>query len=98
MKLYLTTAIALGLAAPAFACETLPIQNSNATQRADADCPLPEAQGGKSMLGVVFFALTDDDEAPVDPPEEPTTPEEPPAEEEPTEPEAPEVPADEADH
>jgi hypothetical protein len=50
MKLYLTTAIALGLAAPAFACETLPIQNSNATQRADADCPLPEAQGGKSML------------------------------------------------
>jgi hypothetical protein len=90
----LTTALAF-MAAPTFAetlhgCELIPIANSNAMQRADADCPLPVMEGGKSLPWALILAAIDDSPSdPVDP-EEPTDPVDPPEEpEEPTEPEDP---------
>ena len=92
--LMLTTALAF-MAAPTFAetlhgCDLIPIANSNAMQRADADCPLPVMEGGKSLPWALILAAIDDSPSdPVDP-EEPTDPVDPPEEpEEPTEPEDP---------
>ena len=97
--LMLTTALAF-MAAPTFAetlhgCELIPIANSNAMQRADADCPLPVMEGGKSLPWALILAALDDSPSdPVDPedpvdPVDPVDPEEPEEPEEPTEPEDP---------
>jgi hypothetical protein len=95
MKRYLLTTALAVLAAPAFACETLPIANSNAVYRADPTCPLPTMQGGKSMpLAFVLAALADDDEGPADP-VDPVDPVDPPDEEEPTDPPEDDEPVDE---